>query len=168
MSLCLNFITALAALQEHYNRTVFWLMWYWLTWSVWGAAIKPTQEHSQLCVWVCWDPPLKISSNSAGIFLPGLHIVSPKKGNLYLHPSIFSQAVHWTVSAAALRDGDLAPDLFQALPRVPVGSPAVGLFVGLDFLCCHTRKVPGLRASGQWPRVGKDSGVSAGHRSHCC
>lgn len=28
-----------------------------------------------------------------------------------------------------------------------VCSPAAGLFVGLDFLCYHTRKGPGLRAS---------------------
>lgn len=88
MPLCSNFITDLAALQEHYYRTLFWLMWYWLTWSVWRVEELVLHKHKNtpsfdtyfsVCLWVCWEPPLKICSNSAEISHPVLHIVSRKE-----------------------------------------------------------------------------------------
>lgn len=68
-----------------------------------GVGIKQAQEHPQL--WhllfsvfrVCWEPPLKISSNSAEISCPVLHILSKKETCICI-PQFSAKVMHQAVS----------------------------------------------------------------------
>lgn len=88
MPLCSNFITALAALQEHYYRALFWFMRYWLSWSVWGVEELVLNKHLNtpsfgiyflMCLEFAEHLLWKIPSNSTKISLPVLCTASKKK-----------------------------------------------------------------------------------------
>lgn len=81
MPLCSNFITALAALQEHYYRALFWFMRYWLSWSVWGVEELVLNKHLNtpsfgiyflMCLEFAEHLLWKIPSNSTKISPPSV------------------------------------------------------------------------------------------------
>lgn len=153
MPLCSNFITDLAALQEHYYRTLFWLMWYWLTWSVWRVEELVLHKHKNtpsfdtyfsVCLWVCWEPPLKICSNSAEISRPVLHIVS-RKETLICILWFSAKIMHRAVSLPLHLRTDICLKIyyrhwshvhFWLLCSVRI--TAAWLVVVFIFMCCHT------------------------------